>query len=208
MFISSGLITYTVVYYAPWPFQPLPHPLEPLPLPPPTYFFSCVHGYWVLFIYLLTLCTYHYYLCFFASIQCIAPWQCRQKMMRGDFFLEDTMKFNSFWVSVFFYVYFICFSYMYGSVLWPLAPFTLTPPPLFSFFQLCMGIIHLFMLYPLYILIISIFAFSGVYSTLPRGNVSKRWREANFFRRYDEDQRLLGKCIFVCLFYLLQLHVW
>ena len=54
--------------------------------------------------------------------------------------------------------------------------------------------------YVAYILIISIFV--GVYSALPRGSVSKRKREANFFRRYDEDQQLLGKYIFHSLFHL------
>ena len=152
MFISSALVTCTVVYY---------DPLPPSPSPPPPLFFSTLHGYHS-FIYVPSIYTYHFYLCFFGSIQCIAPWQCQQKMTRGEFFLEDMMKISSFWVSVFFYVYFICFNYMYGSVLWPLALFNLCPPsspspsPPHLFFWY-----HSFIYVVPSILIISIFAFFG-----------------------------------------------
>ena len=107
----------------------------------------------------------HFYLCFFGSIQYIAPWQCQQNVMWGEFFLEDMMKISSFWVSVFCYVYFIWLNYMYSSVLCSLPLSTSAPPPrapppspsnLFLF--MCawvLGIIYLF-INPLYLSLLSL----------------------------------------------------
>ena len=61
--------------------------------------------------------------------------------------------------------------------------------------------------YPAFVLIISVFAFSGVCRVLPCGSFSgRRWRQ--FLRRDDKDQQYLGKCVYIIFFISSSLITW
>ena len=94
-----------------------PPPRAPPPSPSNLFLFMCAWVLGIIYLFinplylsLLSLLFREY------TVHCPVAVSAKDDARRF-FFLEDTMKFNSFWVSVFFYVYFICFSYMYGSVL-------------------------------------------------------------------------------------------
>ena len=168
LFISSALnVCYVWPLHLSLPIQPFPFQLLPAPVPASparplstlTPFFSGMHG-WILFE-LSSLVIIRSVVAFSGVCRALSRGSVTRSRQGGS--LEETMKINSFWVSQFLLVYFICFNYM--KCVWSsFSPHHLLQPLILSlwpiFFQESMD--ESWLNYLAFILIISVLLFSEI----------------------------------------------
>ena len=149
------------------------------------------------FIELSSFCTNNFCLCSFPENAEHCSVVVQKLMWVGS--LEETRKNSIFLVSVFFLVYFFCLRHMYMLYVTP-SPLPSTPPfpsqhSLFKCWWMNLVLIIIYQLYKSFLpLVFTDYAGFCPVAVFAEGDVRR------FFRRHNEEQQLLCKCVFPSFF--------